>query len=148
MPATASMLRRTRRATLLVWQAWPTTMICKKRSSRQCALYLSQAVHEATSNWHGRVAIRDTVQREPACLVDLAAVLYRFPVQPLNRNCKITSPKPHLNIIAAVVQEDERNATEPSGIAENGHLPDAEGQKPDKQAERHICCGMRHAATD
>ena len=55
---------------LLAWQAWPMTMTCKKRSSRQCALYLSQAIHEATSNGHGRVAIRDTVQREPACLVE------------------------------------------------------------------------------
>ena len=44
MPATASMLWRGRRALLLAWQAWPMTMTWKKRSSRQCALHLSQAV--------------------------------------------------------------------------------------------------------
>ena len=64
---------------LLVWQAWPMTMICKKTSSRQCALYLSQAVHEATSKWHGRVAIRDTVQREPVCLVEHGSCAVQVP---------------------------------------------------------------------
>ena len=63
---------------------------------------------------------------------------------------KLLKPRPklYLNIIAAVVQEKEVNATEPNGVAENGHLPNAAGQKPDKQAERHMCCGMRHAATE
>ena len=49
-------------------------------------------------------------------------------------------------LLAAEVQEREHTATEPNGFAENGHLLDAEGLKPVKQPERHMCCGMQRAA--